>query len=62
MKEISSFEEMLKRSVLNKYPREDYDRNFSHFHCWQQGKSPACGQLLENHVQCCLCDTKKPLL
>lgn len=34
-----------------------YDYNGSHTHCWNQGKSPACGQKIENHKQCCLCDT-----
>lgn len=27
----------------------------SHTHCWNQ-KTPACGQTLEAHKQCCLCD------
>lgn len=35
----------------------EYERKYSHSHCWQQGKNPACGQPLENHKQCCLCDT-----
>lgn len=34
----------------------DYERNHSHSHCWNQGKSPACGQSLASHKQCCLCD------
>ena len=35
----------------------EYERKYSHSHCWNQGKNPACGQPLENHKQCCLCDT-----
>lgn len=35
----------------------EYERKYSHSHCWNQGKSPACGQPLKNHKQCCLCDT-----
>lgn len=41
-------------------PKEEnmeYERNYSHTHCWNQ-KTPACGQPLQNHKQCCLCDTK----
>lgn len=32
-----------------------------HNHCWEQGKSPACGIPLKWHVMCCLCaiDYKK---
>jgi hypothetical protein len=26
-----------------------------HNHCWNQGKSPACGLPLEGHTVCCLC-------
>lgn len=37
----------------------DYGRNYSHYHCWDQ-KTPACGQPLEKHKQCCLCDTLSP--
>lgn len=37
-----------------------YARDFSHSHCWNQGGSPACGQSLESHKQCCLCDTVFP--
>lgn len=29
-----------------------------HDHCWQQGKSPACGQKIE-HAKCCLCGILK---
>lgn len=43
----------------------EYERNHSHYHCWEQYKyefgtelNPACGQPIENHKQCCLCDTK----
>lgn len=34
---------------------DDYDRHYSHFHCWEQAL-PACGQPLSSHKQCCLCD------
>jgi len=34
--------------------RKIYER-VSHVHCWNQG-TPACGQPLEKHKQCCLCD------
>lgn len=49
---------------------ENYERDYSHYHCWQQvenedsdiepQKTPACGQPLEKHTQCCLCDTPAP--
>lgn len=32
----------------------------SHSHCWNQGGKPACGQPLEKHKQCCLCDMLVP--
>ncbi len=35
----------------------NYNRNGSHFHCWNQKGSPACNIPLEKHKQCCLCDT-----
>lgn len=41
-------------------PKKTYNRDYSHTHCWNQGKSPACGQPLENHKQCCLCDMPMP--
>lgn len=55
-------EEKLKEGV-NKFieqmcSKEDYDRYYSHSHCWAQGGEPACGIPLETHKQCCLCDTK----
>ena len=37
-----------------------YAKDYSHTHCWNQGSQPACGQKLENHKQCCLCDKKAP--
>ncbi|MDD5069032.1 MAG: hypothetical protein PHN89_05570 [Candidatus Pacebacteria bacterium] len=40
--------------------KQDYERNHSHTHCWNQGGKPACGQPLEKHKQCCLCDTPSP--
>lgn len=52
-------------------PKEyNYERDGSHVHCWDQvdnedsdiekNDTPACGQPLEKHTQCCLCDTLKP--
>lgn len=32
----------------------------SHYHCWDQDQPPACGVKLEDHKQCCLCDTTAP--
>lgn len=40
--------------------KEDYERNWSHTHCWNQEDPPACGISLEKHAQCCLCDTQVP--
>lgn len=34
--------------------KDNYERDHSHTHCWNQ-TSPACGQPLEKHTQCCLC-------
>ena len=49
---------------MSEMVKGDYDRDYSHTHCWKQEDGPACGQPLENHKQCCLCDTpyssKKP--
>lgn len=42
--------------------KKSYERDFSHAHCWIQGKNPACGQKIENHKQCCLCDTPSPVV
>lgn len=39
------------------YICSDYERNYSHSHCWNQ-TTPACGISLKKHKQCCLCDTK----
>lgn len=35
-------------------------KDYSHSHCWnQKGENkPACGQPLETHTQCCLCEEK----
>lgn len=41
-------------------PPNNYERNGSHIHCWNQGKSPACGIPLEKHTQCCLCEIRSP--
>lgn len=35
-------------------PASNYERDRSHTHCWNQ-QSPACGQSLDKHTQCCLC-------
>lgn len=35
----------------------DYERNHSHYHCWNQEQPSACGIPLEKHKYCCLCDT-----
>lgn len=35
----------------------DYERNYSHDHCWKQIGHPDCNQPMEAHKQCCLCDT-----
>jgi uncharacterized membrane protein len=35
---------------------KNYERDYSHSHCWNQSKNPTCGQSLESHKQCCLCD------
>lgn len=58
---------VLKKDCKHRTPKREftaisksYERDFSHSHCWNQGKSPACGQPLENHKQCCLCDTPAP--
>lgn len=52
-------EEKLKE-LLGKHAIVDkeYDIYYSHYHCWNQDKLPACGQKLEDHKQCCLCSTK----
>lgn len=42
------------------YMKMNYEQDYSHTHCWKQEGTPACGIPLEKHVQCCLCDTKKP--
>lgn len=39
--------------------KEDYERDYSHFHCWNQGKVPACGLPLKTHKICCLCAIPK---
>lgn len=55
------------RKILGDKAHIDYERNHSHYHCWDQVNNedsdiepqdtPACGQKLEDHKQCCLCDT-----
>lgn len=39
---------------------EPYYRR-DHSHCWEDGdNTPPCGQKIEDHKQCCLCDLKVP--
>lgn len=38
----------------------NYERDYSHIHCWDQMAPPSCGIPLEKHTQCCLCETKIP--
>lgn len=44
------------RDILGDKADIDYDRNYSHYHCWHQEQPSACGIPLEDHKQCCLCD------
>lgn len=37
----------------------NYERDYSHSHCWDNKDNP-CGIPLEKHTQCCLCDMKSP--
>lgn len=56
--------------VCQECPKYNYDRDGSHTHCWDQVDNedsdiepqdmPACGQPLEKHKQCCLCDMPAP--
>jgi hypothetical protein len=39
---------------------KNYNRDYSHTHCWNQKQPSACGIPLEKHTQCCLCDMPKP--
>ncbi len=42
-------------------PDKNYERDHSHYHCWQNAPKPSpCGQKIEDHVQCCLCELKPP--
>lgn len=54
--ELSKIQKAAK-DFIKRFNWENYERDHSHTHCWKQGKSPACGQSLESHKQCCLCDT-----
>lgn len=38
--------------------REDYERDYSHVHCWES-KKPPCGQCIQ-HLVCCLCAKLNP--
>lgn len=37
---------------------ENYERDHSHVHCWEQ-KNPPGGQKIE-HLKCCICEKKNP--
>jgi len=43
---------------VDKNQSKEYERNHSHYHCWQQEgeNKPACGIPIGKHNQCCLCD------
>lgn len=43
---------------MNQKPPLDYERDFSHYHCWES-KNPPCGQKVE-HLYCCLCEKLNP--
>lgn len=53
---ILSKEEIRKR--LGEKASIDYERNFSHYHCWDQKQPSACDIPFDKHKQCCLCDSK----
>lgn len=55
----STPEDPKKCGVCGYSKESNYERDHSHTHCWDQ-KSPACGQELSKHGQCCLCDTPYP--
>lgn len=40
---------------------KDIVERYSHYHCWNQGKNPACGQPKDKHEICCLCAIPRPL-
>jgi len=46
------------RKILGKKASIDYEKNESHYHCWDQNQPSSCGIKLEDHKQCCLCETK----
>lgn len=54
-------EEQIIKEASEIWDKANYERNYSHTHCWDQNEPPACGQPIENHTQCCLCDCK-PIL
>ena len=66
---IGFSEDVCVRCYNTFHPEEDtklnYERDYSHTHCWNNeqrnlGGIPPCGQKLEDHKQCCLCDLKYP--
>lgn len=48
------------REILGTKAVIDYEKNHSHYHCWNQTQPSACGIKLENHKQCCLCEKLVP--
>ena len=43
---------------MNTNTEESYERDHSHYHCWQSS-TPPCGQKIE-HLKCCLCQKPHP--
>lgn len=54
----AALEEALRRAPQHTSQEKDYERDYSHYHCWDQDQPPACGIPIEKHEQCCLCDLK----
>lgn len=63
-KEEITYEDFKKAIVfLKKHDKGRYTKilhyyQTDHYHCWNQGKKPACGIPLEKHKICCLCAIK----
>jgi len=57
VKEDRALLEKKLKELLGEKSNIDYEKSCSHYHCWDQDQPPACGISLENHKQCCLCDT-----
>ena len=43
---------------MTNHTPENYERDHSHSHCWEEA-SPPCGQKIE-HLKCCLCELPNP--